>query len=139
MKKTYQFLKTSRINIGGTHIFGNLYGVKINYLTNGKLLENIIKSVAKTAKVHIIKIFQHKYEIRYYGVAGISIIAFLKESHILIHTWPEGNYATVDIFSCGKESSAKEAFKKLISILKPKKYKFYVMNRSYIIKPKNDF
>ena len=32
------------------------------------------------------------------GVTGILAIA---ESHISIHTWPEINYAAVDIFVCG--------------------------------------
>ena len=32
---------------------------------------------------------------------GVSGVAVLKESHISIHTWPEYEYAAVDIFVCG--------------------------------------
>ena len=32
---------------------------------------------------------------------GISGVAVLMESHIAIHTWPELEYAAVDIFVCG--------------------------------------
>jgi S-adenosylmethionine decarboxylase len=32
---------------------------------------------------------------------GISGAAILKESHISIHTWPEYEYAAMDIFVCG--------------------------------------
>ena len=32
------------------------------------------------------------------GVSGVVVIA---ESHVAIHTWPEHDYAAVDIFSCG--------------------------------------
>lgn len=32
---------------------------------------------------------------------GISGVALLAESHISIHTWPEINYAAIDIFVCG--------------------------------------
>ncbi|WP_264802183.1 adenosylmethionine decarboxylase, partial [Ameyamaea chiangmaiensis] len=32
------------------------------------------------------------------GVSGVVVLA---ESHISIHTWPERNYAAVDIFMCG--------------------------------------
>jgi S-adenosylmethionine decarboxylase proenzyme len=32
-----------------------------------------------------------------FGVSGVVVIA---ESHVTIHTWPEHEYAAVDIFSC---------------------------------------
>lgn len=32
------------------------------------------------------------------GISGVVVIA---ESHFTIHTWPEHNYAAVDIFTCG--------------------------------------
>ena len=32
------------------------------------------------------------------GYSGVCIIA---ESHVTIHTWPEHNYAAVDMFTCG--------------------------------------
>ncbi len=34
---------------------------------------------------------------------GITGVAVISESHILIHTWPELGYAAVDVFSCGKK------------------------------------
>ncbi len=32
------------------------------------------------------------------GVTGVVLLA---ESHISIHTWPEHNYAAIDVFMCG--------------------------------------
>ena len=32
------------------------------------------------------------------GISGVVVIA---ESHLCIHTWPEYDYAAVDIFTCG--------------------------------------
>ena len=32
------------------------------------------------------------------GVSGVLVLA---ESHISIHTWPEKNFAAIDIFMCG--------------------------------------
>ena len=32
------------------------------------------------------------------GYSGVYLIA---ESHVTIHTWPEHNYAAVDMFTCG--------------------------------------
>lgn len=33
---------------------------------------------------------------------GVSGVAVLAESHISIHTWPERDYAALDIFMCGE-------------------------------------
>lgn len=33
-----------------------------------------------------------------YGISGVVVIA---ESHLAIHTWPEHQYAAIDIFTCG--------------------------------------
>lgn len=50
----------------------------------------------KAAKATIISHNFHKFSP--YGVSGVVVIA---ESHVAIHTWPEYNYAAVDIFTCG--------------------------------------
>ena len=34
-----------------------------------------------------------------HGVSGVVVIA---ESHLTVHTWPEHNFAAVDVFSCGE-------------------------------------
>ena len=33
---------------------------------------------------------------------GVSGVAVLSESHISIHSWPEANYAALDVFMCGE-------------------------------------
>ncbi len=35
---------------------------------------------------------------------GVSGVAVLAESHIGIHTWPERDYAAIDVFMCGHTS-----------------------------------
>jgi S-adenosylmethionine decarboxylase proenzyme len=41
------------------------------------------------------------------GVSGMVVIA---ESHIAIHTWPEFDYAAVDIFTCGTKVDPWKAY-----------------------------
>ena len=62
-------------------------------------LENVrdaLVSAAKEAKATIIDISFHEFNP--FGISGMVVIA---ESHLSIHTWPEYNYAAVDIFTCG--------------------------------------
>jgi len=35
---------------------------------------------------------------------GVSGVAVLAESHISVHTWPERDYAAIDVFMCGHTS-----------------------------------
>jgi S-adenosylmethionine decarboxylase proenzyme len=65
-----------------------------------KFVENVRKIMlraAKKSKATILKHFFHQFQPT--GVSGIVVIA---ESHLSIHTWPEKNYAAIDIFTCGK-------------------------------------
>jgi S-adenosylmethionine decarboxylase proenzyme len=38
---------------------------------------------------------------RYFSPHGVSGVVVIAESHLAIHTWPEYDYAAVDIFTCG--------------------------------------
>ena len=48
------------------------------------------------------------------GVSGVTV---LSESHISIHTWPERNFASLDIFMCGNcdPQAALDYLKKILN------------------------
>lgn len=46
---------------------------------------------------------------RQFEPQGVTALGFLAESHLSIHTWPEHNYAAVDIFTCGVDTQLKAA------------------------------
>ncbi len=45
-----------------------------------------------------------------FGVTGVVLLA---ESHISIHTWPEYDYAAIDIFVCGSRANPQTALNRL--------------------------
>ena len=49
---------------------------------------------------------------------GWSVLVELAESHIAIHTYPERNMLTFDVYSCGDERKAREAFWQLLAMFR---------------------
>jgi spermidine synthase len=76
-------------------------------------IENAMVKAAKEAGATIINSTFHHFSP--FGVSGVVVI---EESHLAVHTWPEYNYAAVDLFTCGDTvdpwisyNYLKEAFK----------------------------
>lgn len=109
----------------GKHLIIDFYQCENKGLLNNKKeLENLMETASILAKSTIIKKSFHKFKPQ--GVTGIVIVA---ESHLAIHTYPEYNYAAVDIFTCGKNTIPENAFHYLKEKLKPKYIKIYKRKR----------
>lgn len=65
------------------------------------------------------------------GVTGVVVLA---ESHISVHTWPEKNYVTLDVFVCNMHSNnrnkAMQLFDALVSPFNPAEKHLYRVERS---------
>jgi len=73
-----------------------LYQCPVSQLTAPVTSESILRAAAHIMRATIVG--SHFHAFSPYGVSGVVIIA---ESHLTIHTWPEHQYAAVDVFSCG--------------------------------------
>ncbi len=78
----------------GRHLIVDLIDCNPAILKSLKKVRAAMVSAAKEAKAKIIDISFHEFSP--FGISGVVIIA---ESHLTIHTWPEYNYAAVDIFT----------------------------------------
>jgi S-adenosylmethionine decarboxylase len=80
-------------------------------LSDLKKVQDVLITAAKVAEATIVEVAFHEFNP--FGVSGMVIIV---ESHLSIHTWPEYDYAAVDIFTCG-------------DILKPEKAVTYLIEK----------
>ncbi|PKD44824.1 adenosylmethionine decarboxylase [Rhodohalobacter barkolensis] len=80
----------------GRQILVEFYDCDESKINDVSYIENSLIQATKASKATIISHNFHKFSP--YGVSGVVVIA---ESHVAIHTWPEYNYAAVDIFTCG--------------------------------------
>lgn len=51
---------------------------------------------------------------------GISGVILISESHFSIHTWPEHQYAALDLFSCDEHLKIQQAYQFLVKKFKAK-------------------
>jgi len=131
IQKTSHISKRLSHRVIGRHVYGNMYGIDPKLLVDAKKLEQIVLEAAAVGKMHIIEVMKYQFSNKAtadYG--GVSIIALIAESHIALHTWPESNYATLDIYSCGDDTDPKAAFSYFLSAMKPNSYKQYYADRS---------
>lgn len=81
----------------GRHIILELYNCPADLLKYPAQSEQFLLAAAKAMNATVVTSQFHAFSP--YGVSGVVII---QESHLTIHTWPEHQYAAVDIFTCGE-------------------------------------
>jgi len=79
----------------GTHILINAKSPSVELLNNKQPFEEfILKSIVDFDLVQVGHVF-HGFE-----QGGFTSVICLTESHLAIHTWPEFNYYTCDVYLC---------------------------------------
>lgn len=81
----------------GRHIILELYDCPPALLKVPAQAEEFLLEAAQRMEATVVNAQFHAFSP--YGVSGVVII---QESHLTIHTWPEYEYAAVDIFTCGE-------------------------------------
>ena len=83
------------LRFAATHVLVEFWGAR--HLDDVDVIEDAIRSAAETAGAAVLHIHLHRFS----STGGVSGVAVLAESHISIHTWPERDFAAIDIFMCG--------------------------------------
>ena len=84
------------IKMSGKHMICDIKNIK-----NGQLLNSITDITAifdwicETFEFTVLNKIEHQFEPQ-----GFSVNYLLSESHLSIHTFPEKNYAAIDLYTC---------------------------------------
>ncbi len=124
----YGLIEVARERIGfkvyGKHVYGNLYGCDPEILSNAEELKKIVIKAAKIGNMTLL-------DVKYWIISpGVSLVAIILESHITIHTWPEYNFATVDVYTCGRHTDPEKAFRYIARALNAERVEYSVVDRS---------
>ena len=80
----------------GRHVIVDVWGVNNEYLDNENYILNVLEMCARSTGATILHSWSHKFEPQ-----GVTALVGLAESHASIHTHPELQYYSADIFTCG--------------------------------------
>ncbi len=89
----------------GRHVLIEFYECATEALNNLEFIEEQMLEAARLTGATIVGKIFHRFSP--HGVSGAVVIA---ESHLTIHTWPEYDYAAVDLFTCGPTVDPWKAF-----------------------------
>ena len=89
------FIVRNGVRCAGAHLIVDLY--EADRLDDIDHIEATLRRCVEEAGATLLHIHLHHFEPN----GGVSGVAVLAESHISIHSWPERNYAALDVFMCG--------------------------------------
>lgn len=89
------FVVKDGVKFAGTHLLLDLWGA--SNLRDPEAIEHALAEAARAADATLL----HSHFHHFGPDGGVSGVIVLAESHISIHTWPERDFAAVDIFMCG--------------------------------------
>ena len=89
------FVEKDGLRYAGSHLLLDLWGA--SNLTAPAVVETALSGAARAAGATILHSHFHQFG----EGGGVSGVVVLAESHISIHTWPERDFAAIDVFMCG--------------------------------------
>lgn len=105
----------------GVHLIGDLYGCRDagKLFFDADVLRDFCVTAAQDADLTVMGEFFHQFG-KDGGVTGAVVLA---ESHLAIHSWPEKNYVTLDVYVCNysqdNRSKAQKLFDTVVAVFAP--------------------
>lgn len=109
----------------GRHLVLELWGC--SHLNSASVVERALLDIVDALKLTLLSINIHPF-----SPVGITGVAIVSESHVVIHTWPELGYAAVDVFTCGEQRNPEDAVPVLKKHFEPERIQVMEITRGLI-------
>ena len=123
----------------GLHLTADLHQCRCDagWLTNAQRLgERCVQAVEAAGLTCVAQLF-HAFPSTDLGASGVTATVLLAESHLCVHTWPEQQAVTLDVYVCnfGGDHSAKAQalMDKLVAVFEPLKVTRNALQRGQIV------
>lgn len=96
-------------------LIADLYGCN-STINDPALCETLLRDAAEAVGATIVN-----ESMTSYPEHGLTAIAVLAESHIMLTTWPEYDYAALDVLLCNPDMDIEVVLEKVVAALEPAK------------------
>lgn len=97
-------------------------------LYDNRLVENLFTQILEASGFSVITTMKHEFEPQ-----GLTFVCILSESHALMHTYPEENRLSIDIYTCSDPDKLEDFIELAISEFEPGRYFFKVLDRNKLV------
>jgi S-adenosylmethionine decarboxylase len=112
----------------GRHLILEMWGCQ--NLDSVDVAEQALREMVDALDVHLLDLKVYPF-----SPVGVTAMAIVSESHLVIHTWPEYGYAAVDVFTCGDRREPEAAVPVLRQHYAPDRIQVMEMTRGQIDLP----
>lgn len=109
----------------GNHLLLDIAQFKNNQFKDENDILELLATWAREEGASVITHYNYHFEPQ--GVSGFVVLG---ESHIAIHTWPEKEYASIDIYTCGHKELNDKIAMRIIKELQPQKIEKQSISRN---------
>lgn len=109
-------------SILGKHLIADFHGAE--HLEDVEAIDRAMRAAAEAAGAIVLDAQFHDFG----AGCGVTGVVLLAESHISIHTWPEHDYAAIDVFMCG-DAAPERAIEHLKRFFRPADVQLKVLSR----------
>jgi len=88
----------------GTQLIAEFVNCNPDALNSRPDLEKILVDGIRESGLTLVSVNGHQFD-----PVGVTVVAIIGESHVMIHTYPEARHVSVDIFTCSAGSRGREA------------------------------
>jgi S-adenosylmethionine decarboxylase len=96
-------------------------------LNSTEIVERALREVVRDCDLTLLDI--NVYPFTPIGVTGVAVVT---ESHVMVHTWPEYGYAAVDVFTCGEQANPEAALPSLRKNFLPERVQVMEITRGLV-------
>ena len=79
----------------GSQLIAEFINCSVDVLNDREILEEILTSGIEECGMTLVSLNGHQFD-----PVGVTVVAVIGESHVVIHTYPEARHASIDIFTC---------------------------------------
>jgi S-adenosylmethionine decarboxylase len=109
----------------GRHLILELWGCR--NLNSTEVVEQALRDVVRACDLTLLDL--NVYPFTPIGVTGVAVVT---ESHVMVHTWPEYGYAAVDVFTCGEQANPEAAVPALRTHFEPERIQVMEITRGLV-------